>query len=150
MKLFTVCANKLSLSLSLSLFHMSLSLFHKFVEIRACGRQRTSPDLVFWLKLFSVLGFKNNYNVGNSFAAVCSRKNQNEILLPANTDQRNSVPLTGHPLKIESETLQLSSLQHNQLFTKAIHFTMNLTVWHLETKLCFYTIVRRVISIQSG
>jgi len=37
---------------------MSLSLSRKFVEIRACGRQRT-PDLVFWLKLFAVLGFKN-------------------------------------------------------------------------------------------
>jgi len=51
---------------------MSLSLFHKFVEIRACRRQRTSPDLVFCLKLFSVLGFKNSYNVENSFATVCS------------------------------------------------------------------------------
>jgi len=54
--------------------------------------------------------------------------------LPADTDQRNSVPLTGHQLKIESETLQLSTLQHNQLSRKVIHFTMNLTVWHLETK----------------
>jgi len=41
---------------------LSLSLFHKFVEIRACGRQRT-PDVVIWLKLLSVLGFKNSYIV---------------------------------------------------------------------------------------
>jgi len=42
---------------------LSLSFFHKFVEIRACGRQRTS-DIVFWLKLASVLGFKNIYIAG--------------------------------------------------------------------------------------
>jgi len=41
---------------------LSLSLFHKFVEISACGRQRT-PDVVFWLKLLSVPGLKNNYIV---------------------------------------------------------------------------------------
>jgi len=29
---------------------MSLSLFHKSVETKACGSQRTS-DVVFWLKL---------------------------------------------------------------------------------------------------
>ena len=39
---------------------LSLSLFHKFVEIRACGLQRT-PDVVLSLKLVSVPGFKNNY-----------------------------------------------------------------------------------------
>jgi len=38
---------------------LSLSLFHTFVEIRACGRQRP-PDVVFWLKLVSVLGFKHS------------------------------------------------------------------------------------------
>jgi len=37
---------------------LSLSLFHKFVEINTCGRQRTS-DVIFCLKLVSVLGFKN-------------------------------------------------------------------------------------------
>jgi len=41
---------------------LSLNLFHKFVEIRACGRQRT-PEVVFWLKLVLVLGFKNSYIV---------------------------------------------------------------------------------------
>jgi len=41
---------------------LSLSLFHKFVEIRACGLQRTL-DVVFWLKLILVPGFKNNYIV---------------------------------------------------------------------------------------
>jgi len=39
---------------------LPLSLFHKFVEIRACGLQRTA-DVVFWLNLVSVLGFKNSY-----------------------------------------------------------------------------------------
>jgi len=38
---------------------MCLSLFHKFVKIGAYGRQRT-PDVVFRLKLVSVLGFKNS------------------------------------------------------------------------------------------
>ena len=41
---------------------LSLTLFHKFVEIRACGHQRP-PDVVFWLKLVSVLAFKNSYIV---------------------------------------------------------------------------------------
>jgi len=41
---------------------LSLCLFHKFVEIRACGCQRT-PDVVFWLQLISVPGFKNSYIV---------------------------------------------------------------------------------------
>jgi len=41
---------------------VSLSLFQKFVEIRACGRQPT-PDVVCWLKLVSVLGFKKGYSV---------------------------------------------------------------------------------------
>jgi len=36
---------------------LSLSLFHKFAELRACGRQRP-PDFVFWLQLVSVLGLK--------------------------------------------------------------------------------------------
>jgi len=43
----------------ISMRNLSLSLFHKFVEKRACGRQRT-PDIVLWLKLISVFGFKNN------------------------------------------------------------------------------------------
>jgi len=38
------------------------NLFHKFAEIRACGCQRTT-DVVFWLKLVSVLGFKNSFRV---------------------------------------------------------------------------------------
>jgi len=40
---------------------MSLSLFQKFVETRTCGFQRT-PDVIFWLKLVSVLRFKNSYS----------------------------------------------------------------------------------------
>jgi len=36
---------------------LSPSLFHKFVEIRACGL-RSTPDVVFWLKWQSVLGLK--------------------------------------------------------------------------------------------
>jgi len=41
----------------ISMRNLRLSLFHKFVKIRAFGRQRT-PNVVFWLKLISVLGFK--------------------------------------------------------------------------------------------
>jgi len=47
----------------ISMRTLSLSLFHQFVEIRACGLQRTSPDVVFWLKLVSALAFKNSYIV---------------------------------------------------------------------------------------
>jgi len=36
------------------------------------------------------------------------------------SDQRNWVPVTGHPLEIESKTPQLSTLQRNQLFGNAI------------------------------
>jgi len=39
---------------------LSLSLFYKFVEIRACGLNRI-PDVIFWLKLVSVSGFKNGH-----------------------------------------------------------------------------------------
>jgi len=40
---------------------LSITLFHKLVEVRASGRQRT-PDIVFWLKLVSVSvhAFKNS------------------------------------------------------------------------------------------
>jgi len=41
---------------------LSLRLLHKFVKIKACGRQRT-PDVVFWLNLLPVFGFKNSYIV---------------------------------------------------------------------------------------
>jgi len=41
---------------------LPLSLLHKFVEIKACGRQGTA-DAVFWLNLDSVLGFENSYIV---------------------------------------------------------------------------------------
>jgi len=41
---------------------VSLSLFHKFHEIRACGHQCT-PDIILRLKLVVVLGLKNNYGV---------------------------------------------------------------------------------------
>ena len=37
---------------------LSLSSFHKFVELSACDWQRT-PGVVFWLKLVSVLGFRD-------------------------------------------------------------------------------------------
>jgi len=42
----------------ISMRFLSLCLFHKFGKIRACGWQRTSCDVVFWLNLVSVLDFK--------------------------------------------------------------------------------------------
>ena len=39
---------------------LSLGMFHKFVEIRACGHQRL-PDVVFLLKYVLELGFKNSH-----------------------------------------------------------------------------------------
>jgi len=43
---------------------LPLSLFHKFVELRACGRQRP-PDIVFWLKLVSkiVVSLKKSFTI---------------------------------------------------------------------------------------
>jgi len=67
---------------------LSLSLFHKLVELRACGCQRP-PDVVFWLKLVLVLGLKIVILLKNSFTTVCSRKK--ELLLPAGTDQSHLV-----------------------------------------------------------
>jgi len=54
-----------------------------------------------------------------------------ELSLPACTD-RDLLPLCGHPLKIESDTPQLSTLQLTQWFSNANHFTMNLQLWHLK------------------
>jgi len=47
-------------------------------------------------------------------------------LLPADIHHKDLVPLTGHPLKIASETPGLSPLQLNQLFSNEFHFIMNL------------------------
>jgi len=54
-----VLANSVHLPHSqISMRILSLSLFHKFVEIQACGLQHTA-DVVFWLNLVSVPGFEN-------------------------------------------------------------------------------------------
>jgi len=60
----------------------------------------------------------------NSFPTVCCWKKK-ERLLPADTDQRDLVTLSGHPLKIESDStaadfaaqsaVQQCSLLHNEL-----------------------------------
>jgi len=80
----------------------SLSLFHKFVKIRVCDLQRTL-DIVFWLKLVSVHGFKNSYIVEKQLHNGMWL-NKKELLLPADTVQRDLVPLSGHPLKIKSDS----------------------------------------------
>jgi len=49
-----------------------------------------------------------------------------KLLLPADTDQRHLVPLNGHSPEIQQEASQLSTLQLNQMFSNAIHFTSNL------------------------
>ena len=127
---------------------LSLSLFHKFVEIRACGLQRT-PDVVFWLKLVSVPCFKNivwktasqQYVVGKRKRAFVACRHRSERF---GLDIHSNF----------SQTLQLSTLQLNQLFNNAIHFTMNLQLWHLKTVSHpfkrFDVIVRRDISIHLG
>jgi len=102
---------------------LSLSLFHQFTEIRACGRQR-SHDVFFWLKLVSVHGFKNSYIVEKQLHNGMQLEKDKELLLPVDTDQRDLVPLSGHPLKIESDStaadfaaqsaVQLCNLVHNE------------------------------------
>jgi len=69
---------------------LSLSLFHKFVELRACGRQRP-PNVIFWLKLVSVFGSKIVILFKNSFTTGYSGKNEKELLLSADTDLRDLV-----------------------------------------------------------
>jgi len=105
---------------------MSLSLFHKFFEIKACGLQCTA-DVIFWLKLVSVPGFKNSYIVETQL--------HNGVMLV----KKSFYCLTTwirkvwfHCLDIHSElsqTLQLSTLQ---LFSNAIYFAKNLQLWHLK------------------
>ena len=119
---------------------LSLSLFHRFVEIRTCGRQRT-PDIVFWLKLVSVHGFKNSYIVEKQLHNAMQLQKEKELLLPATQIGE----MWFHCLDIHtklSQTLQLSTLQLNLLFSNAIHFTMNLQLWHLKRVLhpvkCFW------------
>jgi len=98
---------------------MLLTLFHKFDDIRACGRQRTL-DVAFSLKLVSVIGFKNSYSVKKQLHIGMSEKAK-ELLLLVDISLRDLVPLTGHPLKVESEIPLLSTLQLRQLFNNAIH-----------------------------
>ena len=69
---------------------LSLSLFHKFVELRACGRQRPL-NVIFWLKLVSVFGSKIVILLKNSFTTGYSGKNEKELLLSADTDLRDLV-----------------------------------------------------------
>ena len=109
---------------------MSLSLFHKFVEIRVCGLQRTA-DVVFWLKLVSVPGFKNSYIVEKQLHNGMMLEKKSFCCLPTQIREVWFRCLDIHS-KL-SQTLQLSTLQLNQLFSNAIYFTKNLQLWHLKT-----------------
>ena len=104
-----------------------MSLFHKFVEQRACGRQRP-PDVVFCLKLVSVLGLKIVILLKNSFTGVCSWKKKKAFVVCRHRSERFSLDIYSNL----SQTPQLSTLQLNKLFSNAIHFTMNLELWHLK------------------
>jgi len=88
----------------------------------------------------------------NSFPTVCCWKKK-ELLLPVDTDQRDLVTLSGHPLKIESDSTA-ADLQLNLLFSNAVYFTMNLQLWHIKRAShpvnAFDVIVRRDISIHLG
>jgi len=99
---------------------LSLSFFHKFVELRACGRQRPL-DAVFWLKLASVLGLKTATSLKNSFTTVCSWKKK-AFVAYRHRSERFGLDIHSN----FSQTPQLSTLQLNKLFNNAIHFTMNL------------------------
>ena len=58
-----------------------------------------------------------------------------DLLLLADTDQRDHFPLTGHSPKIESEkhfilvSPQLSTWQLNQLFSNAIHYIITCSAY---------------------
>ena len=87
----------------ISMRMLSLSLFYKIVKIRACGRQRP-PIVVFWLRLVSLLGFKNSYegiSLKNSFTTVCRcKKKKSFCCLPTQIREI----WFGRPLKIESNS----------------------------------------------
>jgi len=47
-----------------------------------------------------VLAFKNIYIVEKQLHNGMQLEKEKELLLPADTDQRDLVPLSGHPLKV--------------------------------------------------
>jgi len=107
---------------------LSLSLFHKFVEMRPCALQST-PHVVFWLKLVSVPGFKRVISLKNSLTTVCSWKKR-FCCLPTQIRE-----IWFHCLDIHSkltQTLQLLTLQLKLLLSSAIQFIMNLQLWYIK------------------
>jgi len=51
-----------------------------------------------------VHGFKNSCIVEKQLHNGMLMEKEKELLLPADTDQRDLFPLSGHPLKIESDS----------------------------------------------
>jgi len=82
---------------------LSLSLFQTFVEFKDLmvvnAHMMSSSDWNWYrcMVLKIVISFKN------SFPTVCCWKKK-ELLLPVDTDQRDLVTLSGHPLEIESDS----------------------------------------------
>jgi len=113
---------------------LSLSLFHTFFEKRACSLQHTllfphtvmSPSGWSW---YWCLVAKIIVSLKNSFTTVCSWKKRTFVAC------RHSSEMWYHCLGIHSKLsqfLQLPTLQLNLLLSNAIHFTMNLQLWHLK------------------
>ena len=124
----------------ISMRTLSLSLFHQFVEIRACGLQRTSPDVFSGWRWYPRLLLKIVISLKNSFTTVCSWKKKKSFCC-LRTQIRE---IWFHCLYIHSklnQTPQLSTLQLNQRFSNAIHFTINLWLWHLKSASHVYDVI---------
>ena len=92
---------------------LSLSLFHKFVEIRTCGLQRKSG--VFWLKLVSVLVLKIVIVLKNCFITVCSWKKQKSFCCLPTQDQRDLVQSKGPAVEFAAQSaVQQCNPFHNE------------------------------------
>jgi len=103
---------------------LSLSLFHKFVEVRACGRQ-FPPEVVFWWKLLSVLKIVIVLATTSQRYAVGKRKRA-FVACRHSSETSGSIHYTMDIHSKLSQIPQLTTSQLNLLSSNAIHFTTNL------------------------
>ena len=138
----------------LCIWILSRCLFHEFVVLRACGRQRP-PDVVFWLKLVSVLGLKIVILLKNSFTTVfscesiCSKGK--ELLLSADAEQRDLVwTFTQTSVKLHSCRL-CSSISYSAMKSISQWTCSSDTSKRLRTQLKWFDLTMRMdISIHLG
>jgi len=115
-----------------------LSLFHKFVEIRACSLRCKVKSSSGW-SWYRCLVLKRAISLKNSFTTAWSWKNRAFVACRHRSERFGSIVYTSTQNWVR---LQLSTLQLNLLFSNAIQFTVNLKVWRVNKALhpvkCFW------------